>query len=67
LTGAAVAEKASGRKTPASSIERKDLIIWNKTLLLRRVKKVRGNQENPSIVMKVSALCPKGVPVVAER
>jgi hypothetical protein len=43
------------------------LIIWNKTLLLRRVKKVRGNQENPSIVMKVSALCPKGVPVVAER
>ena len=42
LTGAAVAEKASGRIKPASSAERKDLIIGDKTLLLRRVKKVRG-------------------------
>jgi hypothetical protein len=42
LIGAAVAEKASGRRTPARSNGRKDLIIRNKTLLLRRVKKARG-------------------------
>ena len=67
LIGAAVTEKASGRRKPARSTERKELIIRNKTLLLRRVKKVRGMEENPSLVTKVSALCPKVDPVVAER
>jgi hypothetical protein len=42
LIGAATVEKASGRRRPASNTERKDLIIGNKTLLLRRVKKTRG-------------------------
>ncbi|AZF38713.1 hypothetical protein C4J88_3949 [Pseudomonas sp. R4-39-08] len=67
LTGAAVAQTASGRRTPARKTERKDLIIRNKTLLLRRVKKARGMEENPSLVMKVSALCPKRSLRVAER
>ena len=42
LIGAAVAENARGRIRPARTTERKDLIIKNKTLLLRRVKKARG-------------------------
>ena len=67
LTGAAQTEKARGKTTLASNTERKDLIIRNKTLLLRRVKKARGMEENPSLVTKVSALCPKLAPRVAER
>ena len=42
VVGAAEVEKASGRRKPASTTERNDLIIRNKTLLLRRVKKARG-------------------------